>query len=138
VFADAKADDVCTPGWAREHRNVSEADRERVYYEYTDSTRTCLCAGSGTGRCCEVDHLIPLELGGSNDIKNLWPQPSTPKPGAVEKDQLENALHELVCKGSMSLADAQKCISSDWVRCWEIYVVPQYGEEWAQENRKGW
>ena len=41
--ADAKADDVCTPGWAREHRNVSESDRERVYAEYTDSTRTCLC-----------------------------------------------------------------------------------------------
>lgn len=24
-----------------------------------------------------------------------------------------------VCKGEMSLADAQKCIASNWVQCWE-------------------
>jgi hypothetical protein len=138
VFADAKADDVCTPGWAGEHRNVSEADRERVYSEYTDSARTCLCAGSGYGRCCEVDHLIPLELGGSNDIKNLWPQPDMPRPGAGEKDGLENVLHGLVCNGTITLTDAQKCIATDWVKCWETYSVPRYGAEWAQQNRKGW
>jgi hypothetical protein len=138
VFADAKADDVCAPGWAREHRNVSEADRERVYSEYPDSARTCLCTGSGYGRCCEVDHLIPLELGGSNDIKNLWPQPDMPKPGAGEKDSLENVLHGLVCNGTLTLTDAQHCIASDWVKCWETYVVPRYGAEWASANRKGW
>jgi hypothetical protein len=33
----------------------------------------------------EIDHLISLELGGSNDIKNLWPQPYEPAPGAREK-----------------------------------------------------
>src|SRR5258708_30047463 len=38
-------------------------------------------------------------------------------------------LHQLVCKGEMRLADAQKCIESNWVECWEKYVVPRYGAE---------
>jgi hypothetical protein len=137
VFADATKDDVCTPGWAREHRHVTDSDRAKVYAEYPDSARTCLCLG-GAGNCCEVDHLIPLELGGSNDLKNLWPEPEEPRPGDGEKDSLENTLHELVCKGEMPLADAQKCIASDWVKCWEKYVVPRYGPEWAARNRHGW
>jgi hypothetical protein len=97
VLPDATKDDVCTPGWSREHREVTESMRDRVYAEY-GRTR-------GPG-CCEVDHLIPLELGGSNDMKNLWPQPDDPRPGSPEKDQLENELHSQVCSGKMPLADA--------------------------------
>jgi hypothetical protein len=82
--------------------------------------------------CCEVDHLIPLELGGSNDIKNLWPQPDELRPGDAEKDQLENELHHLVCSGKMSLGEAQKCIASNWPKCWVTYVVPNYGPEWGR------
>jgi hypothetical protein len=137
TFPGATADDVCTPGWSREHRHVTEADRARVYAEYTDSQRTCRFA-NGFASCCEVDHLIPLELGGSNDIKNLWPQPQDPRPGSFEKDSLEDDLHAQVCAAKMSLADVQKCISSNWVECWKKYVVPEYGPEWAAANRHGW
>jgi hypothetical protein len=129
VFPDATKDDVCTPGWSSEHRHVTESMRDQVYSEY-GRTR-------GPG-CCEVDHLIPLELGGSNDIKNLWPQPDDPRPGDAEKDSLENDLHARVCRGEISLADAQKCIASNWVECWEKYVVPEYGPQWATANRNGW
>jgi hypothetical protein len=45
--------EVYTPGWASEHRHVAESMRDRVYTEY----------GRTRGQdCCEVDHLIPLEL----------------------------------------------------------------------------
>jgi hypothetical protein len=46
-----------------------------------------------------------------------------PLPGWAEKDQLENELHAKVCAGKITLADAQKCIASNWVQCWENYVV---------------
>lgn len=129
VFSGVTTDDVCTPGWVREHRAVMEGMRHQAYAEYG---RT-----EGPG-CCEVDHLIPLELGGSNDLKNLWPQPTDPRPGDAEKDQLENELHRLVCSGKLPLTDAQQCIASDWVKCWERYVAPEYGPAWARENRHGW
>jgi hypothetical protein len=98
------AAEVCTPGWASEHRHVTESMRDRVYTEYSRTRGP---------DCCEVDHLIPLELGGSNDMKNLWPEPDAPRPGWAEKDQLENELHTEVCAGKMPLVDAQRCISSN-------------------------
>ncbi len=109
------AADVCTPGWATEHRNVTQEMRYKVYAEYG---RT-----QGQG-CCELDHLVPLELGGSNDVKNLWPEPYDPRPASAEKDQLENELHARVCAGKMTLADAQHCIASNWIKCWEQHAMP--------------
>jgi len=62
----------------------------------------------------EVDHLVSLELGGSNDIANLWPELATPTPGFHQKDQVENYLHDQVCKGAISLAQAQNEIATNW------------------------
>lgn len=59
----------------------------------------------------EVDHLIPLELGGSNDVANLWPEAA---PGFHDKDRVENELHARVCAGSLRLEDAQRMIATDW------------------------
>lgn len=59
----------------------------------------------------ELDHLIPLELGGSSDAHNLWVEPgSIPNP----KDTVENDLHAAVCRGQVSLATAQRLIATDW------------------------
>jgi hypothetical protein len=34
TFAGVTADDVCTPGWSREHRHVTEEMRAQVYARY--------------------------------------------------------------------------------------------------------
>ena len=60
-----------------------------------------------------MDHLIPLELGGSNAILNLWPE--TP-PGFHEKDKVENRLHKEVCAGRMTIEAAQILIAKDWTQ----------------------
>ena len=73
----------------------------------------------------EVDHLIPLELGGSNDIANLWPEAASPKSGFHEKDQVENYLHDQVCSGAISLKDAQTQIATDWLAVYHR-MPPQY------------
>ncbi|UZJ26841.1 hypothetical protein RHODO2019_18330 (plasmid) [Rhodococcus antarcticus] len=67
----------------------------------------------GPSSSYELDHLVPLELGGSpNSPRNLWPEPgAAPNP----KDTLETALHDLVCAHRMTLADAQNTIATDWV-----------------------
>lgn len=70
----------------------------------------------------EEDHLISLELGGDpRNPLNLWPQPwnSPTGNGAKKKDALENRLHKLVCTGQMTLLQAQSCISTNWILCYE-------------------
>ena len=66
------------------------------------------------GYTIEIDHIVPLELGGSNDIANLFPEPGSGKASYHAKDALENRLHDLVCAGAMSLRSAQFGIATDW------------------------
>ena len=60
----------------------------------------------------ELDHLVPLELGGSNDATNLWVE-AGPLPNP--KDAVENALHREVCDGTLSLRAAQRQIARNWL-----------------------
>lgn len=99
---------VCTTS-TKGRRSVDSSMRKEVFEEYG------LSYPQPSGMY-EVDHFIPLELGGSNDLTNLWPQPADPMPGFHQKDCVEDYLHAQVCKlGSMSLADAQREIVSDWL-----------------------
>ena len=63
----------------------------------------------------ELDHLIPLELGGAPAaVANLWPEPWIGTQGARTKDHVENVLHARVCAKTMRLAIAQQAIATDW------------------------
>jgi hypothetical protein len=74
---------------------------------------------------CELDHLIPLELGGSIDARNLWPQPTCTSPwNSKEKDQLEKHLHSEVCAGALDLLAAQKEIAADWTAAYQRRFAP--------------
>jgi hypothetical protein len=71
----------------------------------------------GTTAEYEEDHLISLELGGHpTDPANLWPERYQPRPGAREKDAVENYLHRQVCEQKMTLRDAQRAIAADWYK----------------------
>ena len=71
----------------------------------------------------EEDHLISLELGGNpTDPNNLWPEPWMGLHNAHDKDRLENALHRAVCSGSITLADAQTAIRTDWIAAYKRFV----------------
>jgi len=67
--------------------------------------------------------LIPLALGGSNSIKNLWPLPKNTSPwNARVKDALEVRLQKLVCGGQVDLKTAQREIATDWTEAYRRHV----------------
>jgi hypothetical protein len=70
----------------------------------------------------QVDHLVPVSLGGSNAEENLWPQPYDDVAGAEQKDLLERQLRGLVCSHKLALADAQKAVATDWWSAYETYM----------------
>lgn len=106
---------VCRSGYSRSVRDVSSGTKSEVYARYGIRSRA-------PGEY-EVDHLVPLGVGGSNDLKNLWPQPAEPRPGYREKDDLEDALHRLVCSGQLDLAEAQRQVAADWYAAYRRYVL---------------
>ena len=76
--------------------------------------------GVASGTPTELDHLVSLELGGSNDASNLWPEsPPVPNP----KDAVENALHTAVCAGRVSLAAAQRAIARNWITAEKVLGI---------------
>jgi hypothetical protein len=107
LLATGTKDAICQSGYAGSVRNVPTSVKNQVYAEYGIASHT-------PGQY-EVDHLVSLELGGSNDISNLWPELASPKPGFHEKDSVENYLHSQVCSGAIALKDAQVEIATNWL-----------------------
>jgi hypothetical protein len=116
-FSKVTKTDVCTPGYSSRVRNVSQSLKNAVYAEYGITKHF-------NGQTGEVDHLVSLELGGSNAESNLFPEAASPHPGSKDKDRLENKLHSLVCTGQIALATAQRAIARDWVKAYRTYIGP--------------
>lgn len=121
VIAEATAADICKPGYSTRTRHVDAATKRSVYRAYgLSGNHTAYCSGD---QGCEVDHLISLELGGSNDAANLWPEPYGGIVwNAHVKDRLENRLHRMVCDGEISLSEAQQDIADDWVAAYGRWI----------------
>jgi hypothetical protein len=78
----------------------------------------------GTHPDYEIDHLIPLCLGGSDDPSNLWPQPRRSIEeiwNAEAKDRLERLMCNLVCDGQIDIATAQQAFATDWITAYQKY-----------------
>ncbi len=106
--------DISVPGYTQKVRNVPLDVKRQVYAEYG--------IPSHKPGDYEVDHLISLELGGSNSVKNLWPQSYRTQPwNAHVKDALENEMHDEVCSGRLDLATAQRDIATDWIAAYKKY-----------------
>jgi len=108
-------DEVCrTPQAEVITPNITEETRRGVFAAYgIDAARR--------GEF-EVDYLITPDLGGSESVRNLWPQPYSARWNARVKDRLEQRLHQLVCEDKVDLTTAQHDIAVDWIGAYKKYV----------------
>ena len=111
ILPNVTKNQVCQPGYASSVRNVPTSTKTKAYRMYGITSHR-------PGQY-EVDHLVSLELGGSNDISNLWPEAAAPTPGFHEKDKVENYLHDQVCSGAVSLQQAQIEIATNWLNVYK-------------------
>ncbi|HEY4897680.1 MAG TPA: hypothetical protein VII01_16540 [Solirubrobacteraceae bacterium] len=110
---------ICRAGWTatvRPPELITNREKRASMEAYGDGSAT-----SGY----EYDHDVALELGGAvNDARNLWPEPDYPTRAGFylnPKDRLERALNRRVCRGQMTLAQAQRLIATDWVAAFRLY-----------------
>jgi Putative zinc-finger len=109
----ATKDQVCGTNQGK-NRDVPVAVRRKVFELYG--------IPGADPKAYEVDYLITPALGGVDDVGNLWPQSySATVWNARVKDALEDRLHEMVCRGDMDLATAQREISTDWIAAYKKY-----------------
>lgn len=100
------ASTICVPGYTE---GVRPPESQTEDFKFNEAYPAYGVPSAATG---ELDHLIPLELGGDNDAANLWPEAGKlPNP----KDDVENALHDAVCSGQVSLARARRAIAANWM-----------------------
>ena len=105
---------ICRPGYSESVRHTSGRLKHQVYAEYGINRN----AGH-----YEIDHLIPLGIGGADTRENLWPESRDTQPwNAGVKDRLENYLHREVCARRIGVEDAQKAIASDWIVAYRKYI----------------
>jgi hypothetical protein len=95
---------------------VPSSTKRAVFQEYD-------LPPSGPTRNCQIDYLVNPQLGGTNDLRNLWPEPySNAKWNAQAKDELERHLHQMVCDRTVDLAVAQREIATDWIAAYKKYI----------------
>jgi hypothetical protein len=122
-------DPELTPGAVRQValREVCSMAHEEVVADVPDSLRQEVFDEYGIANArpqdYEIDYLIAPGLGGTQDIHNLWPEPSTSSGwNAHVKDTLEERLHKMVCDGQVDLPTAQQAIASNWISAYKRYL----------------
>ena len=113
VFAGATVEKICVSGYSKSVRSVSTKLRKQLFAAYG-------VAYPPASGAYELDHLIPLALGGDNTAANLFPEAAKPSPGFKEKDVVEVYLQEQVCAGKIDLATAQRQVAADWTAIYKV------------------
>jgi hypothetical protein len=111
---DLSRDQLCNPEVREAVGRLPAAVKRQVFDRYGKSP-------SELGY--NVDHLIPTDLGGSDSIENLWPQPLSGEWSYAMKNRLERSLFKKVCSGDVELKLAQQEIASDWVSAYKKFVA---------------
>jgi hypothetical protein len=113
-YDDITQAQICTSGYSKRERHTSAKLKRRVFLQYG--------IDKNKGHY-EVDHLIPLSLGGADEKDNLWPESYDTQPwNASVKDRLEDWLHTEVCSGRVPLAVAQAEFANDWIVAYQKYL----------------
>jgi hypothetical protein len=85
--------------------------RRNVTYEMKIQVAQAYGVPQSEWRNYEFDHLIPLNAGGSDNVKNIWPQPIDE---AKEKDKVEQETFDGLNSGTLTQDEAVKMIW-DWI-----------------------
>jgi len=148
------AKNICKKGWSTDSVRPAESVTNKIKSQTLNSYGL-----SDPANHYELDHLISLQNGGCPDcIENLWPEaygdrkhPMTQNdraqwnkrhpgsaavlPGALEKDMVENHVHDEICFGipnaklstyakkypakiAITLERGQQILAADWYACY--------------------
>ncbi len=132
ITQDTMGQTICNKSWhtgSVRDQSSSAAQKNKLYGLYHIAKPA---NNTGKDQTCELDHLISLELGGSDDLSNIWPECGPANVALAqrffkEKDTVENYLHAKVCAETMTLDEAQSAISTDWYAVFQSIKQSEHG-----------
>lgn len=120
-------DNTCTPGVAIRKTRADVCDGQTTRPTLPAAEKRAILTNYGVptfnGATGELDHRVPLALGGVTDRRNLWPE-AGPLPNP--KDRLEQVILRRVCKGlphPMRVKTAVRVFLADWRPAFTYYVL---------------
>lgn len=96
---------ICTSGWTQE---ASALDQELV------PVKAAADAAYNIRGQSVLVWLVPISLGGSNDVSNIFPMPVTASNDVGAKQNVDATVNKAVCAGTIGLAAAQQAIATSW------------------------
>ena len=121
VVGSAEFADVCGlvdgQTYSQRHRETTQKMKNEAYAAYSVNK---------AGREFEIDHRVPLCIGGADDPQNLWPELGWQHPSFHDKDRLEARVCRAVCRTrTMTLAEGQAIFLGDWIAGFQsVYGEP--------------
>lgn len=121
-------DNHCTPGGfvPKSRADVCDGDTDRPTLKVAE--RRAIVGNYGvpgwTGANGELDHRVPLVLGGTTDRRNIWPEAGPPTNNP--KDTLERVILRRVCDRKphpMRVRTAVLVFFVDWRAAYTYYVL---------------
>jgi hypothetical protein len=115
------AETLRSPDWRTKCIRNCQSSEKQKHVTYAWYSLPAPTNNSGATQVCELDHLVPLELGGADGLGNIWPQ-CGPEDVVLraryfkQKDLVENYLAREVRAGRMDLDRAQRGIAADWTQ----------------------
>src|SRR5262245_34642729 len=110
----AKMDQICKADYAAAVKPVAGWQKNEALERY--GVRVDGFAG-------ELDHLVPVSLGGSNDPDNLWPFHASGSYDLAANQALAARLPDMVCAGKLSPKDAQDAFKKDWTKAYTTHMT---------------
>jgi hypothetical protein len=111
----ADANVTCAQPTHGVEQGIPPAERTAIYDEYH-------LTAAAKQRKHVLDYLVPADLGGTRAQANLWPA-ALRGTGFYEKVQTDHVMRDLVCRGAITLVQAQHDLEKDWYSAWLTYVV---------------
>ena len=120
-----RPDQACTPGdydklttaqvcTSKDRPALPAAERRRILVNYGFNPATW------TGKSGELDHRVPVFLGGRTDARNIWPEP---EPVFNTKDRLEVYVQRRICSShTMRAGYARHIFMGNWVLYYNRYL----------------
>jgi hypothetical protein len=93
---------ICVSGYSSTVRNVTTVMKRQVYKDYGKTY--------GVDKY-DVEHLVALSIGGSNDYSNLW---LIDDELHKNKTRLDRWLKTGICNGEYNITEIHQKVSNDW------------------------